>query len=164
MSFTKYHLYDELVRGQEDFVGHIAYSIYKSEKIQSIKDYCEKNHCEDMPDLEKEEFKRNAFLRAALYRENAENFLKIFRELYVAEAVKKQEKFYEEEIHLLDKQYDEKYKAFQKRNYWAGVGQNVISTVFTTAIWGFILFIIYIVSLASERGLLPLIKNFLNGL
>lgn len=43
-------IYSKLVKGDGDMVGHIAYSLYKAEKVQHISEYKQQHHVDAVPD------------------------------------------------------------------------------------------------------------------
>ena len=43
-------IYSKLVQGEGDMIGHIAYSLYKAEKVQHINEYKQKNNVDTVPD------------------------------------------------------------------------------------------------------------------
>lgn len=74
------NIYSKLVQGDGDMVGHIAYSLYKAEKVQHIKEYKETNKVDIVPDEAVQEFAAGRDNQTSLehYRGMAETILQRF--------------------------------------------------------------------------------------
>lgn len=51
-----FYIYKKLVENERDMIGHIAYSLYKSEKVDHIEEYKKKNNVLEVPDSEIDAF------------------------------------------------------------------------------------------------------------
>ena len=61
-------IYSQLVENENDFIGHIAYSLYKSDKIGFITDYKDTHEKEDPSEEAFENFHRTACVKTSLER------------------------------------------------------------------------------------------------
>ncbi|MBR0243883.1 MAG: hypothetical protein IJQ38_04795 [Bacteroidaceae bacterium] len=81
MAKKKYcSIYRKLVQGDGDMIGHIAYSLYKAEKVQYIEEYKQKNSADSVPDSLINEFTAGRESKKSIehYRGMAETILQDF--------------------------------------------------------------------------------------
>lgn len=80
-------IYSHLVRGGNDIVGHIAYSLYKSEKIAYIENFKANNSGKEPDEMDLKPFHDATCIQSRLnsYRKQATEYLKLFME-YTTEA------------------------------------------------------------------------------
>ena len=73
-------IYSKLVQGDGDMIGHIAYSLYKAEKVQYINEYKQSNGKSSVPDSEIEKFTAGRDNKKSIehYRGMAETILQEF--------------------------------------------------------------------------------------
>ena len=151
---TKGYIFSQLVEKEGDITGYIAYALYKFEKIEHIRTYKRKNHC-DIPQEEKDKFYEICCNSERIkgYRQRAAQvFDKFYSTLYKnIHAQARQEVLKEQERHILDvvnKEMPEIVDAVAKRvkansqsmkeKYLHGILQSMIGA-FLTAILVFLL-------------------------
>lgn len=80
MSKNYCNIYKKLVQSDSDMVGHIAYSVYKSEKVQYIDEYKQHNNTNIVPDNIINKFVAGRDNKKSIehYREIAEKILSAF--------------------------------------------------------------------------------------
>lgn len=73
-------IYSKLVQSESDMVGHIAYSLYKAEKVRYISEYKETNNVDVIPDKVVQEFVVGRESQTSIdhYRGMAESILQDF--------------------------------------------------------------------------------------
>lgn len=74
------NIYSKLVQGDGDMIGHIAYSLYKAEKVQHIKEYKAEKNVDVVPDEIAQEFASGRDSQTSIehYRGMAETILQNF--------------------------------------------------------------------------------------
>lgn len=73
-------IYSKMVQGDGDMVGHIAYSLYKAEKVRFIREYKEENNVDVVPDEVVQGFAVGRESQTSIdhYRGMAESILQVF--------------------------------------------------------------------------------------
>lgn len=73
-------IYSKLVQGEGDMIGHIAYSLYKAEKVQFINEYKQGKNVNTVPDAEINSFTAGRDNKKSIehYRGMAESILQDF--------------------------------------------------------------------------------------
>ncbi len=113
-------IYEQLVQGEDDVIGHIAYSLYKSDKIQYIEKFkAEHNGC----DLEEEDLKSFhdvSTLESSIqrYRNTALDILQDFSNYVISDQVEQIEADFEEHLRRVVKPL--------KTKWWEAIVQSVI--------------------------------------
>lgn len=133
-------IYSKLVQDQYDFIGKIAYSIYKEDKINYINTIKDKNNREPN-DNELESFimisSQDSYIER--YRLEAENLLQIFLEHTLSEAI-------EENIEKVKDNYAitirNEVNKIKPAGFWIGVLQGIVSSIVITAFFALLLLII----------------------
>ena len=156
MSRTYSFIYSDLVEGDDDFVGHIAYSIYKSDKIKFIEEFKAKNNKSPLEadlqvfhDFSKRESAKD------YYRSKAENILGRFVENAITEAKE------EAEFTAIINQtaiLKDTIKPLTP-SYWSGVGQNMLASFLYTLLAAVVVFCL----LVSSKGCNSTINDVTNG-
>lgn len=132
-------IYNDLVEDREDFIGLVAYSLYRQAKINYVKKF-EENHGRAPEPKELVEFHDLARSNLAVYKEIAANRVSDFYEdIYKTKAAE------------LESQYQERLTAKLAKigGWWTGVWQSFVgSLLFSTIIGIFVVCILY-----SQYGL-----------
>lgn len=131
----KHATYNNLVKDDNDMVGHVAYALYKRDKLK----FCQQLAAEQDRPVTGEQIQTfiagsNLDVRLAAYRNEAEELLERFSEVMLDEAVKAEQARMEKE--LLDR-----LEAAQP--FWRGVGQNIVAGLTVIAISALMLVIIH---------------------
>ena len=122
-------IYKKLVTSPTDVVGALAYSLYKSEKVQYIEEHT-KSVGSPPDDKALEGFHRtsNLDIRLAAYRRSAEDLLNEFIDDVLATSL------LEEKQKLKDDAVRQLVEQHTKPRMWAGVLQNVIAGAITSTL------------------------------
>lgn len=137
-------IYQRLVEDRTDIVGHIAYSLYKADKVEFVNHFKAKNNRE--PDEhELQPFHDSSCLDGALmrYRESAISILAVFLDNTLSETVRQLE-------HEVQSQYQENIKEAtkelqpisKKRRYGEGIVQSILGALMFALLVAAIAFII----------------------
>lgn len=132
-------IYKSLVQGNDDLIGHIAYSIYKTKKINFIKEYREKNSGGDPTDQEFNKFHEFCNDHLQGYRLEAQGILLDYTNQALVE--------YSEDIdnealdfkREIEEKYTEKLKITlekQRAGFWKGVAQSIVGSFGFTVLLG----------------------------
>lgn len=138
------YIYKQLVEDKTDIVGHVAYSLYKADKVQYINHFKEE-HGREPNEEELKPFHDASCLEGSLdgYKETAISILKGFLDRTLSETV-----------HDIELDVQENYKDNLKevvaplvpkskaRQYWNGVSQSVVGAVLFALIVAAVAFII----------------------
>lgn len=128
-------IYKKLVTSPSDVVGAIAYSLYKSEKVQYIEAHTQSTGTPPS-DKELEGFHRtsNLDLRVVAYRRSAEDLLNEFiDDVLAASLIEQQQKLKEDAVLQLIEQRT-------KPKLMVGIFQNVIAGAITSLLTGAVIF------------------------
>jgi hypothetical protein len=119
-------IYSKLVKDENDMLGHIAYSLYKRQKIEFIKDKEEENNGQPPTDQQLRDFQEFAGSESQLelYRNKAINLSQIFLQTTLNED--------------LEKQKEEFLNRYSPPGFWWGVLQGIVASFIFVAL-GFIL-------------------------
>lgn len=138
-------IYSKIVRDDNDFIGKIAYSIYKEDKIQYINSFLEKN--QKNPDQhELKSFHEISSTENSIdrYRLQAENLLQEFLDNTLSEALNEASEEIKSNQILLIRDEVSKLKP---AGFWFGVLQNALATIVLT---GFLALIVLIINFSTE--------------
>jgi uncharacterized membrane protein YebE (DUF533 family) len=139
-------MYAKLVDGEDDILGHIAYSVYKNQKSSLLKELNEEKLSDSEIEDKLDVFHRfvSAPEQIILYEEKAVTLSQDFITAALSDYIKEQEQEMEEKLTQIRNEYDEKYRKFfgenRPRSFMYGVAQSVVGA----AITGFILVGIYL--------------------
>ena len=131
------YIYKQLVEDKSDIVGHIAYSLYKEDKIQFINDFKEKNGREPN-EGELKPFHDSSCLKSRLetYKESSVNILKDFLETTLSEtAVQLENEIQADYINNVK-------KAVGQIPWWQRCLEGTLNSIIATIIIGFIVALI----------------------
>lgn len=143
-------IYNDLVENEQDFVGLVAYSIYKKEKIQHIQSL-EKNWRRAPDPNELEDFNNMAATRLEQYRELATLRVNKFCQDILAQAIEEYEQGMQSEMR-------EAVKKLKPVSWWVGFSQSLAaSVVYSLLIGALITFLVY-----SQKGVSALVTALLN--
>lgn len=140
-------IYQALTSEQEDLVGHIAYSLYKRNKVAYIESI--DRDCRRPPTAEElDSFQRQACLNHSLdaYRNEAERVLSDFTSAILEDSLIDIQKSYEKNL------VNELKKS---RPFWTGVLQNIYASIGVIAITGLAIGLIW----AGKYGLKEVIES-----
>lgn len=144
-------IYNDLVSGENDFVGLVAYSIYKEEKIAYVKAFEEKEGREPEP-CELEDFHTLARQRVAQYTELAENRVSNFGQLLYGERLEALE---EERARTLKREIEK-----ISPSWWRGVSQSIVGSL----IYSIMLGVIIMAILCAQHGASWILKECMDVL
>lgn len=135
-------VFDKLVTSESDIVGAIAYSIYKTRKIEYIKHF-EQEHSHGPSQPELAEFNRTAKLPGQLddYRDKAERYLDEFCEAVLAERIRVAEQ------ELLKSTF---LKTITPK-WWRGIFDNVVAGLVTSVLAFGLLIIVWIQAVGTDK-------------
>lgn len=149
-------IYSRIVNDDNDFIGKIAYSIYKEDKIQHINSFFENNKRNPNQD-ELKKFHEISSTDNSIerYRLQAENLLQEFLDNTLSEALNEASEEIKSNQILLIRDEVSKLKP---AGFWSGVWQNVIATIVLT---GILALIVLIINFTTE-GFWKTIGNLFN--
>lgn len=133
-------LYNQLVENENDIVGHVAYSLYKSSKVDYITEFKKKNGREPKEsDLEK--FHDISCLDNTVkrYRMQAMSILQAFLDDTLSSTVKQIE---ENTIHSHEERLKEVIKDFKPKSFIYGAWQGVVGAFIFMLIMCALLFLL----------------------
>lgn len=144
------YIYNDVVENEQDFVGLVAYSIYKKEKIQYIRSL-EKKLGRSPEPSELEDFNDQAAKRLEQYRELATQRVNKFCEDILGQAIEDHEQMMQSEMR-------EAVKKLKPVSWWVGFCQSLTaSVVYSLLIGALITFLVY-----SQKGVSALVTALLN--
>lgn len=141
-------IYSKLIKGDNDFVGIVAYALYKKQKIVYVGEYKKENSNKDIPEEELEKFHKICSSDDSIigYRRRAEDIIN---------------KFYKNALEKKGNEIEEFYKnsSQHKKSWWYGVAQGFASSFLYALFLGIVLVILW----ASKTDLFTIIKVILEG-
>lgn len=145
-------IYKDLVEDEGDIIGAIAYSIYKSRKIEYIRQY-EAEHGRPPNDDELAEFNRAAKLPGQIedYRSKAERYIDEFLEAVLAERIRVAEQ------ELLKSQFIKEIRP----KWWHGIRDNVVAAVITSALSIGLLILLWVQAVGTDRFVADIADRYL---
>lgn len=158
MSKKYNYIYSKLVEGEGDFVGHIAYSLYKQDKIAYIEDFKNKNGNNDPTDVQLEAFHQLTTMPnyIATYRMKAENILDAFMNTTLSETVKEiEQEVRENQEHILA----EIIQPIKPHGFFKSVALGTLEHFFATLIFSGIVAAIIVASFSKSVGAKGTIEN-----
>lgn len=135
-------IYSKIVENEFDLVGHIAYSLYKKQKIEYIQSHKLKNE-RDIHDVELIPFNEFSSSPVSIkgYRIQAETILQGFLENLFADQLEEYKQELKDDYTNLISEALEPIKPSKKSaQFWFGVWQGVVATFVFTLIVGLIIF------------------------
>lgn len=132
-------IYRELVQNWDDIVGHVAYSLYKENKIQFIEKFKKDHGGKEPTDEDFENFHRISCLPDSIenYKRSAVELLKSFMNALLADEVKEIEASTFRRHEEMLRQIVEKMKSHRK-SWWKELGMSALSTFIIMVIIAFI--------------------------
>lgn len=132
---SRHQTFTKLVTSDTDFVGMVAYTIYKNEKLDWIEQFKAQNSNREPTDIELKQFNltTDSDLRIQQYRQMAETSVNNF----VRETISDELTRYQLIVR------DDAIVKAAKKGVWQGIGENVIAgiigagivTLFQLALW-----------------------------
>jgi hypothetical protein len=115
-------IYGNLVEDENDMLGHIAYSLYKKQKIEFIKDKERENGGQPPTDQQLKDFQEIAGSTSQLdlYRTKAVDLVQVFLETVLNEDLEDQRRDF--------------LKKYSTPGFWAGVWQGVVASFIFVAL------------------------------
>lgn len=123
------YIYSLLVEDENDMIGNIAYSLYKTDKIKFIEDFKGKhNGCEpEESDLCRFHEYSSSASSIQRYRMQAINLLNSFLDDTLSAVTKQMEAdFVNKHQGLMEKAIDSRTINLKPKNFWYGVGQSIL--------------------------------------
>lgn len=151
--------YSQIVEGENDMIGHITYSLYKTSKIKFIEKFKEGNAGRPPTEKELETFYISAENHITSYRIQAEQLLSDFISRTVDASLEEIEK------EMLLKQQEALRKIIdplippQPKGPWSGFWMSVIVKGTQTVVVAIIIFFIIFFSSVQENGFWPALRN-----
>lgn len=119
-------MYERLVQGEDDIVGHIAYSIYKSHKIKWIKQFYEKNgHAPDTEEMAPFVAIAESEEQCQFYAEHATTIAQNFLHRTLSEYSNENDRLNKEQYEL---RLEEVTHKIMPRTFMYGVWQSVFAS------------------------------------
>lgn len=134
-------IYSKLVLGSDDFVGQIAYSIYKQDKINFIEKFKQENSDKDPEELDFVHFHKFSSTDSAIqsYRLKAELILQEFLNNSLEEAIDEATDEIRRNQHIILQRV---IKPIKPPGFWMAVLQNTVATFAFSAILALVILII----------------------
>lgn len=132
------YIYKQLVENESDLIGHIAYSLYKSDKIQYIENFKNKHNVEDLEESDLAHFHDVSNMESSIkrYRNTALDILQEFSNNVITEQVGQIESDFENHL--------KKIVIPLKTKWWEAILQSVIGAfVFAVILAAFAFLIQY---------------------
>jgi predicted PurR-regulated permease PerM len=151
--------YSQIVEGENDMIGHITYSLYKTSKIKFIEKFKEGNEGRIPTEKELETFYISAENHISSYRIQAEQLLSDFISRTVDASLEDMEK------QMLINQQDTLREIINPlippppKGPWAGFGMAVIVKGTQTVVVAIIIFFILFFASVQENGFWPAVKK-----
>lgn len=138
-------VYNKIVHDEADIIGHIAYSMYKDEKIRFIEDFKNKHSVDDLSEDDIRYFNdiNSSDTSIKRYRDSASLILQSFLDNSVSEAIDTAEKDMNQEHLNALKEIIKPVTSF-----WKGVFQSIVGAFAFTLI---LCFIIFLLSLSDHQ-------------
>lgn len=153
-------IYSKLVEDEDDFVGQIAYSLYKQDKIDHIEQYFEAQG-KEIGEEDLKQFHEMSCKPVLLeaYRIKAENILQDFISDTLEENIQEiEERTIKNQSEILKDIIKPITPASKTKQFWTRVLQSALSALTLSAILALLVLIIYI----SKVGFLKAISNIYN--
>lgn len=127
------YIYKELVESEDDILGIIAYSLYKRQKIEYIRNFKDKtgNNPADK-DLVPFHDVSNSASQLESYRNQASQLAQNFLDISLSTEAQRLEKYYADKA-------NEEIKSVRP-GFWIGVWQSVVGSVVFVSLVGFLVF------------------------
>lgn len=122
-------IYKELVENDYDIVGHIAYSLYKADKIKFIEDFKSKNSGKEPDDIDLKLFHDTSCLEGPIerYKLTASFILQQFLDNTLEESTKEiEDKCMKDHRQMLSSVIQPLKPKSVFRQFWFGVSQSII--------------------------------------
>ncbi|HCH5317026.1 TPA: hypothetical protein NKY78_002507 [Vibrio parahaemolyticus] len=149
--------FGDIVEHDQDFVGHVAYSLYKRQKVQWIKHYKEQHG--NFPDSTTID---NCFTsyhskpaQIQKFREDAEVLLNEYFNFSFSEELNqhKQALAESELLNALDGKFESTNTAIKrtKKKFWVGVGESTVATLLASIIIIGLSFLLWFANASTEQ-------------
>ena len=135
--------YSALVQNNADLVGHVAYALYKRDKLKFCESF-EVKHSRAASEDELSAFIHTCNLEARLngYRAEAEKLLETMAEFQLEEAVKE-----------IDRQKTEELarKLSESKSWLRSIAEAIVGSIVVALIWGALIFAVYANKFGPDR-------------
>lgn len=136
-------IYNKLVKDNDDVAGILAYSVYKRQKIEFIKENAEK----DLPVFRS---LSNSSEQLDFYKNEAAKILQVFAQTYLEEDLGEREEYFKEKLKV--------EVAAIKPKFITGVYQGILGSYGFLLSFGILFFIVW----ASKLGIEDLVETIFN--
>ncbi|MDO6814070.1 hypothetical protein [Tenacibaculum soleae] len=135
-------IYQEIVTGEKDLIGIIAYSVYKRQKVEIIENIKKRKNSSEVSSTELTEFKEmsNTKTQIESYRNEAQYFLKEYADILMKDKLEEIERYYRKKA---------------VGGFFTGVWQSVVGSVIFALMVGVFIFILW----STQFGVEDVIKN-----
>lgn len=143
------NIYNLIIEDENDIIGHIAYSLYKSDKIAYIEDFRE-NNGRDPEEKDLDEFHRISSIPANIERLKM-HAASVINDV-IFENIRDIEKEVEDKAYRASKQtLSEIIEPLKPKSFWSNLGENVFFSLIGSIIW-VILFSLLIFALSAKNN------------
>ena len=149
------YLYSQLVKNENDLTGHIAYSLYKSSKIEYIEQFKRDNDGKTPSEEDLEAFHKSAATLIKGYQAQAEQLMTDFTDILLQETTAEIEGNQLETLKTIIAPLVPKPKSA-----WEGFGMAIIVKGAQTVILGLIIFLIIFAS-SAKNGFWTSVRNLI---
>mgnify|MGYP000147368717 CR=1 FL=1 len=138
-------IYDKIVKGEKDLAGIIAYSIYKKQKIEVIKNIKKNKKDDEVLESELTAFVdlSNTNTQIESYRNEAKKCLREYSDILLGEKIDDIEAYYKKK--LINK-------------FFTGVWQSVLGSLFFTLLIAILIIIVW----STKIGMEEVVENIFN--
>lgn len=154
-------IYTQLVENDNDLVGHVAYSIYKSKKVAFITKHKAANNNNDPTEKELDGFHLASLQHLDSYKLEAQQILHQYNTITLQDRLEKIDQETEKKIKKIKQnsqnELDNKLKSL-KPNHGAGIIDSILGAVFFSILIGVLFLFIFGMKYGTD-GLVTLIKN-----
>lgn len=141
---VQHKTYSALVPKDDDLVGHVAYALYKRDKLKFCEDYAAQNGGKPAGDPELAIFIQAANLATRLqgYRTEAERLLETMAEYQLEEAIEQIQADYNEKLLR---------KLSEAKSWGRSVLEALLGSVVVALVWGALVLVLYTNKVGPER-------------
>lgn len=119
-------IYSQLVDGDNDIIGHVAYSLYKADKINYIEKFKEENPDSDLSEEDLKPFHDISCMKGSIdkYKMQAVSILQIFLDDTLSSTTKQMEDNF---INTHKEIIKDVVKEWKPKSFWNGIWQSLIA-------------------------------------
>lgn len=157
-------IYSALIKGDDDLVGHIAYSIYKSKKVAFIKDFKDQK-LKEPSESDLESFHDTSRQHLDSYLLEAKEILHTYTQATLSDYATGIENQAKEKVATARQNYITKLETSAERmkpRFWPGVIQSLVGSIGFTFFLGFLCIVLF-GAVHGIDGITSLAKEVLNA-